>query len=159
VTAAAILGEVGDVRRFPSRHHFATYSGVAPTEVSSGEVTRHRLSRAGNRQLNHLLHVIALSNKRYDEHGREYYARKLAAGKGKRGAMRCLKRRLSDAVFRALIHDLQAAEVAGPGGHSGATAKSSAADRSPMISTSDKSLPEPAEPDATPPRALAPAPS
>lgn len=159
VTAAAILGEVGDVRRFPSRHHFATYSGVAPTEVSSGDVTRHRLSRAGNRQLNHVLHVIALSNKRYDDRGREYYARKLAAGKGKRGAMRCLKRRLSDTVFRTLVHDLNAAQVADPGGHSGATTKSSAADRSPMISTSDKSLPEPAAPDATPLAELATAPS
>ena len=61
-----ILGEVGDVRRFPTRHHFATYGGVAPIEVSSGEVERHRLSRAGNRQLNHALHIIALSNKRCD---------------------------------------------------------------------------------------------
>ena len=60
-TAAMILGEVGDVRRFPHRHHFATYTGTAPREVSSGEVERHRLSRAGNRQLNHALHIIALS--------------------------------------------------------------------------------------------------
>ena len=83
-TAAMILGEVGDVRRFPSRHHFATYTGVAPIEVSSGEVQRHRLSRAGNRQLNHALHIIALSNKRPDARGSAYYAKKLAAGKGRR---------------------------------------------------------------------------
>ena len=60
-TAAVIRGEVGDVRRFPSKHHFVTYTGTAPLEVSSGEVVRHRLSRAGNRQLNHALHFVALS--------------------------------------------------------------------------------------------------
>lgn len=59
-TAAMILGEVGDVRRFPSRNHFATYTGTAPREVSSGEIDRHRLSRAGNRQLNHALHIAAM---------------------------------------------------------------------------------------------------
>jgi transposase len=85
-----ILGEVGDVRRFPSRHHFASYT-AAPIEASSGEVERHRLSRAGNRQLNHALHIVALSNKRNDDRGGAYYATKLAAGKGKKGALRCLK--------------------------------------------------------------------
>jgi transposase len=88
-TAAMILGEVGDVRRFPSRHHFASYT-AAPIEASSGEVERHRLSRAGNRQLNHALHIVALSNKRNDDRGGAYYATKLAAGKGKKGALRCL---------------------------------------------------------------------
>lgn len=151
-TAALILGEVGDVRRFPSRHHFATYTGTAPREVSSGEVERHRLSRAGNRQLNHALHIIALSNKRYDERGAAYFAKKLAAGKGHKGALRCLKRRLSDAVFRQLAEDQQRREAAGPEGHSGAATKSSAADRSPLVSTSDKSLAEPASADATPDR-------
>ena len=158
-TAAMILGEVGDVRRFPSRHHFATYTGTAPRDVSSGEVDKHRLSRAGNRKLNHALHVIALCNKRYDERGAAYYAKKLAAGKGKKGALRCLKRRLSDVVFRQLVDDQQRREAAGPEGHSGAATKSSAADRSPFISTSDKSLSEPADADATPDplRLLAPA--
>jgi len=56
--------------------------------VSSGGVDKQRLSRAGNRKLNHALHVIALSNKRYDERGAAYYAKKLAAGKGKKGALR-----------------------------------------------------------------------
>jgi transposase IS116/IS110/IS902 family protein len=88
-----ILGEVGDVRRFPSRHHFATYAGAAPIEVSAGEVERHRPSRAGNRRLNHALHIIALSNKRHDDRGGAYYAKKIAAGKGSKGALRCLKRR------------------------------------------------------------------
>jgi transposase len=149
-TAATLLGEVGDVRRFPSKHHFATYNGTAPRQYSSGGVDTRRLSRAGNRKLNHALHIIALSHKRYDTAGGEYYARKLAAGKGKKGALRCLKRRLSDVVFRTLVHDLELREVAGPEGHSGATTKSGAADRSPLISTSEKSLTGPAEPDATP---------
>ncbi len=95
-----VLGEVGDVRRFPTKQHFATYNGTAPREWSSGGVDTRRLSRAGNRKLNHALHIIALSHKRYDQRGSEYYARKLAAGKGKKGALRCLKRRLSDVVFR-----------------------------------------------------------
>jgi len=69
VTAAVILGEVGDVARFATADHFASYTGTAPLEVSSGEVVRHRLSRAGNRRLNSALHVIALSNKRYDPRG------------------------------------------------------------------------------------------
>ena len=149
VTAAAILGEVGGVRRFASHHHFATYTGTAPLEVSSGDVKRHRLSRAGNRRLNHALRMAALANERHDDRGREYYARKLAANKGKKGALRCLKRRLSASVYRALLADAER-KAAGPGGHSGATTESCAADRSPMISTSDKSLPGPADLDATP---------
>ena len=105
ITAALILGEVGNVARFPSKHHFASYTGTAPLDASSGDVIRHRLSRAGNRQLNHALHIIAMVHKRYDPRGADYYARKLAAGKGTKGALRCLKRRLSDVVFRALVDD------------------------------------------------------
>ena len=158
-TAAMVLGEVGDVRRFPSRHHFATYTGTAPRDYSSGGVDTRRLSRAGNRKLNHALHIIALSHKRYDDRGAEYYARKLSAGKGKKGALRCLKRRLSDVVFRTLVADhaqrQQQVQAASPGGQSRATTTSSAADRTPMISTSEKPLAGLASPDATPlPRAL-----
>lgn len=158
-TAAMVLGEVGDVRRFPSKHHFATYNGTAPRDYSSGGVDTRRLSRAGNRKLNHALHIIALSHRRYDTRGGEYYARKLAAGKGKKGALRCLKRRLSDAVFRTLLQDRDRRQAAGPVGHSGATTNSSAADRSPMVSTSEKPLAGPAATDATRDRtpSLAPA--
>ena len=85
VTAATILGEVGDVARFATADHFASYTGTAPIEASSGESIRHRLSRAGNRRLNYALHVVALSNKRYDPRGKAYYERKLAAGKGTEG--------------------------------------------------------------------------
>ena len=137
ITAAAILGEVGNVARFPNNDHFASYTGTAPLDASSGEVVRHRLSRAGNRRLNHALHIAAMVHKRYDPRGRDYYARKLAAGKGNKGALRCLKRRLSDAVFRRLVDD-QAAKS--PGGQMGATLTSSAADLIPMASTSDKPL-------------------
>jgi len=151
-TAAVVLGEVGDIRRFPSRHHFASYTGTAPIEVSSGEVERHRLSRAGNRKLNSALHHAAMSHKRTDEAGIAYYGRKLADGKGKKGALRCMKRRLSDAVYRALVQDQIKAEAAGWEGHSGATLQSSASDPTPTVSPSDKSLTQPAAAEATPPR-------
>jgi transposase len=155
VTAAVILGEVGDIRRFPSKHHFATYTGTAPLEVSSGEVVRHRLSRAGNRQLNRALHVAALTNKRLDPRGAAYHARKLAEGKGRKGATRCLKRRLADAVYHRLVDDLNR-QAAGPGGHSGATQNSSATGPTPAASSSEKSLPGPATHQATPHLVAAP---
>jgi transposase len=138
VTAALIVGEVGTIARFPSNDHFASYTGTAPLDASSGDIVRHRLSRAGNRQLNHALHIIAMAHRRFDPRGRAYYARKLAAGKGSKGAMRCLKRRLSDVVFRHLVDD---AAARSPGGQVGATLQSSAADRIPMASTSEQPLP------------------
>jgi transposase len=148
VSAATILGEVGDIARFATADAFASYTGTAPLEVSSGEVVRHRLSRAGNRRLNAALHIAAMANKRHDPNGKAYYAKKRAAGKGKKGALRCLKRRLSDVVFRTLVTD-QA--VRNPGGHLGATLTSSAADLIPMASTSEKPQPGSA-PNATPRR-------
>jgi transposase len=137
-TAAMILGEVGDVRRFPSRNHFATYTGTAPREVSSGEVNRHRLSRAGNRQLNHALHIAAMSNKRTDPRGNAYFAKKLADGKGKKGALRCLKRRLSDAVFHLLVEDQKARAQRSPGGQAGTSLQSSVAGLHPDAGTSEQ---------------------
>ena len=137
VLAAVILGEVGDISRFPTRHHFASFTGTAPLEASSGEIVRHRLNRLGNRQLNHALHCAAVVHIRYDTRGRAYYERKKAAGKGNLGALRCLKRRLSDAVYRALVTDRA---LVSPGGHLGATLTASAADPIPMVSTSDKPL-------------------
>jgi transposase len=138
VTAAAILGEVGNIARFPSKDHFASYTGTAPLDASSGEVVRHRLSRAGNRRLNHSLHIAAMAHKRYDDRGRDYYARKLAAGKGTKGSLRSLKRRLSDEVFRHLTADQAQRDREG---QTGATLTSSAADLIPMANTSDKPLP------------------
>ena len=108
ILAATIIGAVGNVGRFPSKgHYFASYSGTAPLEASSGEVVRHRLSLAGNRKLNYALHMVATSQARSDSPGGTYYRKKLAEGKSSKEALRCLKRRVSDAIFRSLVADLQ----------------------------------------------------
>jgi transposase len=73
VLAARIIGEVGDVRRFPSRHHFASYTGTAPVDVSSGDNDRHRLNRGGNRRLHHALHIAAICQIRVPGDGQDYY--------------------------------------------------------------------------------------
>jgi transposase len=105
VLAAKLLGEVGDVRRFPTKHHLAAHSGTAPLEASSGQVVRHRLSRAGDRKLNHALYLMAIVQIRHPTAGQAYYRRKLAEGKSPKEALRCLKRRLSAAVYRGLLAD------------------------------------------------------
>ncbi|HSY15043.1 MAG TPA: IS110 family transposase [Jatrophihabitantaceae bacterium] len=105
VVAANILAHTGAITRFPSAAAFASFCSVAPIEVSSGEVVRHRLSRAGDRQLNYALHVMALAQIRYDGPGRSYYQRKRGAGKSHKEAMRCLKRRLSDVIYRTMTND------------------------------------------------------
>ncbi|MGH3523187.1 MAG: IS110 family transposase [Mycobacterium sp.] len=105
VVAAKILARTGPITRFRSPAAFASFCGVAPIEVSSGDVVRHRLSRAGDRQLNYALHVMALAQIRYDSPGRIYYQRKRAAGKSHKEAMRCLKRRLADVVYRTMLND------------------------------------------------------
>lgn len=94
INAAKILSHVGDVSRFRSAAAFASYTGTAPIEASSGDVVRHRLSRAGNRQLNACLHVMALTQIRSHPDAAAYYQRKRTEGKSRREAMRCLKRRL-----------------------------------------------------------------
>ena len=148
VVAARILADVGDVARFTDRNRFASWTGTAPLDASSGEQIRHRLSRAGNRKANHVIHIAAACQIRVDSPGRAYYRRKLAAGKTKREAMRCLKRRISDAIFRQLLADAEAAQPegvdAGPGGHCGASLISSAAGSHPHTGTSDQPLPGPA---------------
>ncbi|MFG3301518.1 IS110 family transposase [Micromonospora chersina] len=105
IVAAIVLARTGSVSRFASSAHFASFAGVAPIEVSSGDVVRHRLSRAGDRQLNRALHVIAITQIRGDTAGRAYYQRNRQTGKGHREALRCLKRRLADVVYRTLLHD------------------------------------------------------
>ena len=113
ILAAKIVGIVGDVSRFPSKAHFASYAGVAPIEASSGEVVRHRLSLAGNRHLNQVMHMIAVCQARSDStRGGAYHRKKLAEGKSRREAMRCLKRRVSDAVYGALVADSRRASLA-----------------------------------------------
>jgi transposase len=108
VLAATIIGAVGNVGRFPSKGHFASYSGTAPVEASSGEVVRHRLSLAGNRKLNYALHMVATCQARSEVRGGAYYRKKIAEGKSSKEALRCLKRRISDAVFRSLVADSRA---------------------------------------------------
>ncbi len=108
ILAAKIIGAVGNVARFPTRAHFASYSGTAPVEASSGEVVRHRLSLAGNRHLNNALHMVAVCQARSDVRGGAYYRKKIAEGKSRKEALRCLKRCVSDAVFKSLTADLQA---------------------------------------------------
>ena len=108
ILAATILGTVGDVARFPSKAHFASYSGTAPVEASSGKVVRHRLSLGGNRHLNYALHMAATSQARSDARGGTYYRKKIAEGKSHKEALRCLKRRICDAVYRSLLTDSQA---------------------------------------------------
>lgn len=146
VGAARILGDVGNIARFRSRAHFASWTGTAPIDASSGQQVRHRLSRAGNRRLNRVLHIMAIVQIRHDTPGRDYYRRKLAAGKTPMEALRCLKRRLSDVIFRHFTADAATKTEAGPGGHAGATIESSAAGPTPAASSSEKSLPGPAGP-------------
>jgi transposase len=94
ILAAKIIGTVGNVARFPTKAHFASYSGTAPVEASSGEVVRHRLSLAGNRKLNNALHMVAICQARSDALGEAYYRKKIAEGKSRKEALRCLKRRI-----------------------------------------------------------------
>jgi transposase len=142
--AARLLADIGDIRRFPSRGHFATYNGTAPTDVSSGDNTRHRLSRAGNRRINRVLHIMATCQLRYNTEGHAYYHRKRAEGKTPNEAMRALKRRLSDLVYRQMTTDATTTTETGPGGHPGTTPDSSATGSHPTTGTSEQSLPGPA---------------
>jgi transposase len=145
VVAARILADVGDVTRFADRNRFASWTGTAPLDASSGEQNRHRLSRAGNRRMNHMIHIAAVTQLRLNGAGRAYYRGKRAAHKKPMEAMRCLKRRISDAIYRQLLDDAARAAGADPGGHCGATQESSAVDLPPHIDTSDQPLPGPAD--------------
>jgi transposase len=138
--AARLLGDVGDIARFADRGRFASWNGTAPLDVSSGDHQRHRLSRVGNRRINRVLHTMAITQLRTDTEGRHYFDRKRAAGKTKKEAMRCLKRRLSDLVYAHMRADAQRLG-ASPGGHPGTALQSSVADSHPDIDTSDQSLP------------------
>ena len=141
--AARLLGDVGDITRFADKARFASWNGTAPIDASSGDQNRHRLSRAGNRRINRVLHIMAIVALRNDTEGRRYYDRKVASGKTNMEALRCLKRRLSDIVYTQMRDDARR-QAASPGGHPGATLQSSAADSHPDIDTSDQPLPGPA---------------
>jgi len=106
LTAAKLVGETADVSRFRSPAAFARHDGTAPVPVWSGNVTRHRLSRGGNRQLNAALHRIAVTQLQRPGRGRDYIAKRLAAGDTKTEAIRALRRRISDEVYRRMLQDV-----------------------------------------------------
>jgi transposase len=131
VVAATVIGEVVDAARFASRDRFAAYNGTAPIELSSGPKKLYRLSRRGNRRLNHAVHMAAVTQVRHrGSPGRAYYDRKIAEGKTGKEALRALKRRVSDAIYEQLQVDARRAAAAkrtGPGGQPGNDSDSSAA--------------------------------
>jgi transposase len=119
IIAAQLIGYAGDVRRFANRDAFASYNGTAPVEFASGGRVVHRVSQRGNRQLNHAVHMAAVTQIRNPATtGRLYFERKVAEGKTKKEALRSLKRQISNAVYRQLLLD---ACLGGPGGHPGTT--------------------------------------
>src|SRR5262252_3187340 len=136
-SAARLLADVGNIRRFASRDHFASWNGTAPLDASSGQQLRHRLSRAGNRRINRALHIMAIVQLRNATQGRAYYDARKAGGMPSMMAMRALKRRLSNVVFARMLADQKRRE-AGPGGQPGTTTDSSVTDLTPDIGSSDK---------------------
>jgi Transposase IS116/IS110/IS902 family len=168
VGAARVLSDVADVARFPARGHFASWNGTAPIDASSGEQIRHRLSRAGNRRINRVLHIMAIAGcATTPEAGLTSGARSpperprwKPCGASSGG--------LSDVLYRQLAAEAKTAPAqqapagpmeTGPGGHVGAATKSSAAGLNPMAGSSDKSLPGPASSNATPSRQISRTPS
>lgn len=114
VLAARLIARVGRASRFPTTAAFANYTGTAPVEIASADKSRHRLSRSGDRQLNSVLHTIAISQVRMpNSPGHVYYQRKLSEGKTPREARRCLKRRLADHVWKVMLADERRARPPG----------------------------------------------
>jgi transposase len=125
VVAATVIGDVVTVARFPTRDHFAACNGTAPVEVSSGQKKTCRLSLRGNRRLNHAIHTAAIAQVSHaHSDGRACYQRKIAEGKTHKQALRCLKRRISDAIYARLRADER---TSGPGGQPGNRSASRAA--------------------------------
>ena len=153
VIAATVIGDVRDVSRFPGRDHFAAWNGTAPVEVSSGPRKIYRLSRRGNRRVNHAIHMAAVTQIRYRHSaGRAYYDKKRAEGKTGKEALRALKRQISDAIFACLQADAQrvAASANGPGGQPGNDSGSSAAGSHPAHRLFGQATPGPATQPMTP---------
>ena len=105
LTAAKIIGEVGNISRFRSEAAFARYNGSAPIPVWSGNNDHHRLNPGGNRQLNAALHRIAITQLRREGLGRAYLEHRLHEGDTRKEAIRALKRRLSNEVYQRLLSD------------------------------------------------------
>jgi transposase len=144
VIAGMVIGDIRQVSRFPNRDHFAAYNGTAPAEVSSGNRKIYRLSRRGNRRLNFAVHMAAVTQIRHKHSdGRAYYEKKIAEGKTHKDALRALKRRVSDAIYAALVADAcQAAAVSGAReGNRGTTLSPGRPALTPSTGSSDKPLP------------------
>ena len=153
INTTRMLGDVGDVARFKSRHHFASYNGTAPTVWGSGGPSEPAVNPKGNRKLNHAIHLAAVTQVRSKtSEGHAYYARKVAEGKTHKEAMRALKRRISDTVYRHLVADAAASAERGPGGQVGATPTASATGSTPTAGSSARPQPGPRS-KATPPAA------
>ena len=154
VIAAAVIGDVGHVSRFANRDRFAAYNGTAPIEVSSGGRKVYRLSRRGNRRLNHAIHMAAVTQIRYRHtKGRACYDKKLAEGKTPKEALRALKRQISDAIFACLQEDARRAAAAAaksPGGQPGNHSASRAAGSHPDHRLFGQATPGPATHPMTP---------
>jgi transposase len=105
LTAAKLIGETAGVGRFRSKAAFARHNGSAPLPVWSSNTERHRLSRTGNRQLNVALHRIAITQLQREGPGKTYLEHRRAQGDTKTEAIRALRRRISDEVFRRMRHD------------------------------------------------------
>jgi transposase len=149
LVAALVIGDVGDINRFASRDHFAAYNGTAPIEVSSGGRRKvFRLSRRGNRRLNHAVHMAAVTQIRHHHSpGRAYYDRKIAEGHSGKEAIRALKRRISDAIYTRLRDDAARARrpnSKGPGGQPGNDSETCATGSHPEHRHFGQATPEPA---------------
>jgi transposase len=115
LTAAKIVAQTAGADRFKSKDAYARHNGTAPLPAWSANPNRHRLARTGNRQLNCAIHRIAVTQKRCHPPAQAYLARRTAAGDTPTEALRALKRRLSDIVYRALLTDTVATTTTPPG--------------------------------------------
>jgi transposase IS116/IS110/IS902 family protein len=150
------------VSRFGGRDHFAAYNGTAPVEVSSGPRKVYRLSRRGNRRLNHAIHMAAVTQIHHrHSNGRAYYDKKLAEGKTPKEALRSLKRQVSNAMFACLQADARraATRVNGPGGQQGNDSVASAAGSHPRHRLFGQATPGPGHHTTTTAASPAPGPA
>lgn len=111
LTAAKLIGEAADITRFKNRDAYAMFNGTAPIPIWSGDPKKFRLNRGGNRQTNAAIHRIAITQLRIHEPARQLVDRHTATGKTRKEALRVLKRRLSDVVYRLMLKDTQHTQI------------------------------------------------
>jgi transposase len=114
LSAAKLVGEAADITRFSGRDAYAMFAGTAPIPVWTGNDQRFRLNRGGNRQTNAAIHRIAITQLRIHPPAQQLMARHMASGKTKKEALRILKRRLTDVIYRTMQHDTHTAQAAHP---------------------------------------------